>query len=163
MSAWHSGCYDTRYIGRCFHQKHPRSPVVLLWGFPSANCEMGKQDTWGWVTDICISKLTIFASDNGLLPGQRQAIIWTNAGISLIRTLGTQFSEILIKIHTFSSGKMHLKMSSGKCRPFCLGLNVLTIQKSCCRQVTWSPNSSCPAPNVSCPTYIPSWKESEYM
>ena len=33
--------------------------------------------------------------------------------------------EILIKIYTFSFRKMHLKMSSGKCRPICLGLNVL--------------------------------------
>ena len=40
-------------------------------------------------------------------------------------TLRINFSEILIKIHTFSSNKMHLKMLSGKCRPFCLGLNML--------------------------------------
>ena len=32
---------------------------------------------WGWVTHICVSKLTIIGSDNnGLSPGQRQAIIW---------------------------------------------------------------------------------------
>ena len=78
------------------------------------------------MTHICISKLTIIGSDNGLSPGRRQAIIWTNAGILLIWTLGTNFSEILIEIYTFSLKKMHLKMSSGKWRPFCLGLNVLT-------------------------------------
>ena len=50
---------------------------------------------WGQVTHICFSKLTIFGSDNGLLPGRRQAIIWTNAGILAIRTLGTNFGEIL--------------------------------------------------------------------
>ena len=48
-------------------------------------------------------------------------------GILLIGPLGTNFSEILSEIHTFSFKKMRLKMSSGKCRPFCLGLNVLTI------------------------------------
>ena len=37
-------------------------------------------------------------SDNGLSPGWRQAIIWTNAGILLIGPLGTNFSEILIEI-----------------------------------------------------------------
>ena len=42
---------------------------------------------WGRVTHICVSKLTIIGSDNGLSPGRRQAIIWTNAGILLIRTL----------------------------------------------------------------------------
>ena len=63
--------------------------------------------------------------NNGLSPGQRRAIIWTNAGILLIRTSGTNFSDILSDIHTFSFKKMHLKMSSGKWRPFCLGLNVL--------------------------------------
>ena len=40
--------------------------------------------------------------------------------------LETNFSEILIAIHTFSFKKMHLKMSSPKRQPFCLGLNVLT-------------------------------------
>ena len=80
---------------------------------------------WGWVTHICISKLTIIGSDNGLSPERHQAIIWTNAGILLIEPLGTNFSEISNEIHTFSFKKMHLKMSSAKWRPFCLGLNVL--------------------------------------
>ena len=60
---------------------------------------------WGRVTHICVSKLTIIGSDNGLLPGGRQAIIWTNAGIMLILPLGTNFSEILIEIITFSFKK----------------------------------------------------------
>ena len=80
---------------------------------------------WGKVTHICVSKLTIIGSDNGLSPGQRQAIIWTNAGILLIWPLGTNFSEISIDIQTFLFKKIHFKMSSGKWRPFCLGLNVL--------------------------------------
>ena len=79
---------------------------------------------WGWVTHICICKFTIIASDNGLSPGRRQAIIWTNAGILLIRPLGTNFSESLSEIHIFSLKKMHLKLPSVKCRPFCYGLNV---------------------------------------
>ena len=83
---------------------------------------------WGRVTHICVSKLTIIGSDNGLSPGRCQAIIWTNAGILLIGPLGTNLSEILIKIYTFSFNKMHLKMPSGKWRPFCLGLNVLSHQ-----------------------------------
>ena len=73
---------------------------------------------WGRV------KLTIIGSDNGLLPGRHQAIIWTNAEILLIDPLGTKFSEILIEIHTFSLKKMHLNMSSRKWWPFC-DLNVL--------------------------------------
>ena len=80
---------------------------------------------WGRVTHICVNKITIIGSDNGLSPGRRQAIIWTDAGILLVGPLGTNFSEILIEILTFSFKKMHLKMSSGKWRPFCLGLNVL--------------------------------------
>ena len=81
---------------------------------------------WDRMTYICVSKLTIIGSDNGLSPGRRrQAIIWTNAEILLIRHLGTNSSEILIGIQTFSFKKMHLKMSSAKWRPFCLGLNVL--------------------------------------
>ena len=37
---------------------------------------------WGRVTHICVSKLTIIGSDNGLSPGRRQTVIWTIAGIS---------------------------------------------------------------------------------
>ena len=83
---------------------------------------------WGRVTHICVGKLTIIGSDNGLSPGRRQAIVWTNAAILLIRHLGTNFNEILLAIYTFSFEKMHLKMSSVKWRPFCLGLNVLTMR-----------------------------------
>ena len=77
------------------------------------------------MTHICVGKLTIIGSDNGLLPGRRQAIIWTNAGILLIGSLGTNFSEILIKIIAFSFKKMGSKGSSGKRLPSCLGLDVL--------------------------------------
>ena len=55
----------------------------------------------------------------------RKWLIWTNAGILLIWLIGTNFNEMLTKIHTFSFKKMDLKMSSGKLRPLCLGLNVL--------------------------------------
>ena len=79
---------------------------------------------WGRVMHICVNKLTIIGSDNGLSPGRRQAITWTNVGILLIGPLGTNFNEILIEIHTFSFKKMHLKTSSEKWRPFCLDLNV---------------------------------------
>ena len=76
---------------------------------------------------ICASNLTMIDSDNGLSPDRRQAFIWTNAGILLIGPLGTNLSEILVRIQTFSFKKMHLKMSSAKWRPFCLGLNVLSL------------------------------------
>ena len=89
---------------------------------------------WGRVTHICVGNLTIIGSDNGLLPGRHQAIIWTNAGILLFGPLGTNFSEIVIKIQTFSFKKMHFKMSFGKWRPSCLGLNVL---KNSAQQGFW--------------------------
>ena len=82
---------------------------------------------WGREMHISVSKLTIIGSDNGLSPGWHQAIIWTNAGILLVWTLGTNFSEILSEIHVFSFKKMHLKMSFAKWCPFCLGLNVLKV------------------------------------
>ena len=78
------------------------------------------------MTHIYVSKLSIIGSDNGLSPDRRQAIIWTNAGLLLIGPLGTNFSEILIEILTFSFKKIRLKVSSAKRRPFCLGLNVLS-------------------------------------
>ena len=86
------------------------------------------------MTHICVSKLTIIGSDNGLSPDRRQAIIWTNAGLLLIGPLEINVSEILIKILTFSFMKMPLKVSSAKQRPFCLSLSVLMcgMSKSLC-------------------------------
>ena len=75
---------------------------------------------WGQAMHTYVSKLTIIGSDNGLSPGRRQTIIWTNAAILVIRTLGTNFSEILSEIHTFSFKKMQVKMLSAKWRPSCL-------------------------------------------
>ena len=81
---------------------------------------------WDRVTHIWVGNLTILGSDNGLSPGRRQAIIWTNAEILLIGPLGTNFSEILIEIQTFSLKKICLEILSAKCCSFRLGLNVLT-------------------------------------
>ena len=82
---------------------------------------------WGWVTHICVSKLTII--------GSSQAIICTNAKILWIRHLGTNFNEKLIEILTFLFIKMRLKVSSAKWRPLCLGLNVLTTPPYNIRQL----------------------------
>ena len=89
---------------------------------------------WGRVTHLCVSKLTIIGSDNGLSPGRHQAIIWTNAGILLIGTLGKNFSEILIEIPTFPLNKILLKMASAKCCPIRHGLNVLITRYSVPRE-----------------------------
>ena len=67
---------------------------------------------WSRVTDICVSKLTIIGSYNGLLPGRHQAIIWTNAGILLIGPLGTNFSETLIEKFM----QCHSRKCTWKCR-----------------------------------------------
>ena len=58
---------------------------------------------WGRVTHICI------VSDNGLSPGLRLAIIRTNAGILLIRPLGTNFIQFLFEILIFSLKKNALE------------------------------------------------------
>ena len=76
---------------------------------------------------LCVSKLTITDSDNGLSPDQRQAIIWTNVGMLLIGPPGTNVSEHLMKSYTFPFKKMHLKMSSGEWWSNCPSLNVLTL------------------------------------
>ena len=49
---------------------------------------------WGRVTHMCFINLTIICSDNGLLPGRNQAIIWTSAWILLIGPLVTNFGDI---------------------------------------------------------------------
>ena len=71
---------------------------------------------WGRVTHICV--------------GER-----TNAVILLIGPYGTNYSEILIQILTFSFTKMSLKVSSAKWRLFGLGLNELN---TVCIYGTWN-------------------------
>ena len=105
---------------------HTRNHYGLIYVWKETGGQTGHLTHWGRVTHICVSNLIHIGSDNGLSPGRPQAIIWTNAEILLIGLLGTNFSEILIEICIFWFKKMHLKMSSGKWRPFCLGLNVLT-------------------------------------
>ena len=97
----------------------PRIRESIFWWFFLSH--------WGWVTHICVSELTAIGSDNGLSSGRCQAIIWTNAGLLLIGSLETNFSEIVIEIHTVSFKKTQLKVRSVKWRPFCLDLNVLRI------------------------------------
>ena len=82
-------------------------------------------------SDAYMHQQTIIGSDSGFSPGRRQPIIWTNVRILLIGPLGTNFSEILIKIHTFPFMRMHLKMLPINWWPFYLGLNVLRILTAC--------------------------------
>ena len=86
-------------------------------------------------SDVCVSEIIIIASDNGLSPGRRQAIMWTNARISLTGHLGINFNEILIEFNTFSFKEMHLKMASAKWRLFRLGPNVLISRGRACEAV----------------------------
>ena len=74
---------------------------------------------------MCVFILTIIGPDNNLSPSTRQIIIWNNAWTMLIGTLGTNFSDIVNVTRMFSFKKLLLKISSGKWRPFCLGLNQL--------------------------------------
>ena len=48
------------------------------------------------------NSINFIGSDSGLWSRRRQAIIWTNTGILLIRISGTIFIEILSEIYTFS-------------------------------------------------------------
>ena len=47
-------------------------------------------------------------SDNGLSPNRLQAIIWTNAGSLSIGHLGTNFTEIFIKIKKYNNKFEHI-------------------------------------------------------
>ena len=92
---------------------------------------------WDRVTHICVGNLAIIGLDNGLSPGRRQAITWANDGLLLIGPLGTNFSQILLGIQTFSFKKMHFKMSSVKWCPFYFGLNVLTGERKMSQSHTY--------------------------
>ena len=100
-----------------FHSMHSRLMYDFVRKVPLPNMK-SNLNHWRQVTHICVSKLIIVGSDNGLSSGRRQAIIWAKAGMLSVGTLGTNFSEILIEIHTFSFRKMHLKLSSARWRRY---------------------------------------------
>ena len=60
----------------------------LIFGKFLVTCALSVNSLSG-VTHICINNQTIIGSDNGLLPGQHQATISTNARILLIGPSGT--------------------------------------------------------------------------
>ena len=82
------------------------------------------------MTHICVSELTMIGSDNGLSPGRRQAIIWNNAGLLLIESLGTNFqwnfnrnSNIFIQENALEH--VVSEMTSILSRPQCVNTSVL--------------------------------------
>ena len=99
------------------HQLGTRLRLVPEIRDPGSVLIMGQ--VTGEYSNPCLICITHLPPDNGLSPIWRQAIIQTNARILSIGLLGTNFSEILIKIQNFSFTKMHLKISSAKWRPFC--------------------------------------------
>ena len=128
---------------------HPFSPLLL--------------NHWGRETHICVNELTIIGPDNGLSPGRRQAIIWTSAGILLIKTLGISFGEILREIRTFLFKNPHLKISPSKWHNFSAASmcwQATTIhpprlenKNQYSRQWSTTPPSSWQWRPVSCPIY----------
>ena len=76
------------------------------------------------MTHICVGKLTIIGSDNGLSPGRRKAIMRTNAWMLLIGPLGINFSEILVR--HFRSQKCTWKCRLLYSVIYCFGLKELT-------------------------------------
>ena len=74
-------------------------------------------------------RLTFTGSDNGLSPGRRQAIIWTNAGILLIGPLARNFSENSIDnifIHENAIESVVCEMAVILPRPQCVNSRCLT-------------------------------------
>ena len=96
---------------------------LVLWINQAMDLSIEADVLTHWSGVICVGKLTIIGSDNGLSPTRRQAIIWTNDGRFLNGPIGTNLKEVLIEIDniTFSFKKIHFKMSSGKWRPLCRG------------------------------------------
>ena len=64
-----------------------------------------------WHISLSVFYQAIIGSGDGLSPVRSQAIIWTNVGLLSIRPLGTNFSEILIKIAKIWIKKTHLEMA----------------------------------------------------
>ena len=103
----HSSYLDTAmvYIITFWHSSYTSVYVIMFFVHNPAPNKCYSITHWGCVTHICVCKLTIIGSDNGLSPGRRQAIIWTIAGIFLIGPLGKTSVKFEPKYKTFLSWK----------------------------------------------------------
>ena len=121
--AWTNGLANDRDasdLGR--HCAHYYATVMCLTGL--THC--------GRVPHICVSKLTIaWTAPSHYLNHCRNIVNWT---------LRNRLQKISIDIQIFSFKKIHFKMSSGKWRPSCLGLNVLIQTFTCdgCSGYKWA-------------------------
>ena len=78
---------------------------------------------WGWVTHICVNKKNLWFRWWFItlsVPSYYLNQCWKIVNWILINKLQWNLNR-----NSFSFKEMHLKMSSGKCRPSCLVLNVL--------------------------------------
>ena len=100
--------YDDNCDAACLqsHTGCGKSCIFTSYWWPSAKLlyrqYCGNYWSYHSVADTTVLHWAITA------PGRCQAIIWTNAGILLIWTLGTNISGILIKIHTFLAATKQL-------------------------------------------------------
>ena len=122
-SSWYSGHLNHRENGiapTCFiptslrprdaYMRHQNRPSLIL----TMACRLfGAKPISEPMQDYCQWE-HIIAHGNILLP------------------MGTYFSEIWIKMRQLLLKKMHLKLSSAKCRPSCLGLNMFIIYDKLC-------------------------------
>ena len=122
---------------------------IIIWLSPFGchiNWDILVLTHWGRVMHICVSKLTIIDSENGLSPGRRQAIIWTNAGVN--KTLRNKLqwninwnSNIFINKNAFES--VFCEMASILSLPQCVNISHCLSLRICRRR--WrrtSPQSS---------------------
>ena len=68
---------------------------------------------WGRVMHICVSKLTIIGSENGLLTGCHQAIIWTNAGVNELMLFYFAAYSFLVCKPFLHTRQAHICISAG--------------------------------------------------
>ena len=85
-----------------FKKMHLKMLAYKWWPFWSS---FNVLTYWGRATHICANKLTTIGSVNGFSPGRRQAIIWSSAGILLIRPLEEISVKSLSKFIYFHSIK----------------------------------------------------------
>ena len=83
-------------------------------------------------------------SGYGLPPVRRQAITWTNADLLSIGPLGTNCSEVWIKVQNLLFIKMYVKMSSAEWLSCCSGGDELTDVLKFIFHLSWPHSSLCP-------------------
>ena len=108
--------------------------ISLWWWYDSQECTQYISRIWGvvfWVMTEVSWLQFIIGSDNGMAPGGRQSVTWTNCGI----ICWSIYASLSLDCITYSI--VNIKSTDGNCVAYLYETYILAMKKPCMVKVWW--------------------------